>query len=377
MPEESSHAQTAASAEESSQPNVANTPAAVATADTTLNPQTQLQRNAGSPSQGTDGPAGTGDATIDDYAAQKAAFLAQSPPTEDEPAVEVVQTPEVITQESDDLTDVLTPPAEDGRYAPIKLRPKTAEGRQLMSEYKAAAAAGYDKDFSDYVLERKAPAPAPVVTPAAPAPAAADVTNPQTTEDQPKVYTSVEEVTAEVKRLRALQAAKNIQFDFAAAAEFQAAADDLLMRLPDIREGLNQATASAAEQAAAQWQESQAKAKTVFPDAGVSGSALETAAAQVRAAWIANNHPLAHATDSALALYAEAAAQIGYSPQSSTSPVASPAPVHRPALSPLIGNFGVPAQPTQATRSVLETPADDYEAEKAAFLGQRGVRAVA
>lgn len=376
MPEESSHAQTAASAEESSQLNVATTPAAVAPADTTLNPQTQLQSNAGSPSQqGTDGTAGTGDATIDDYAAQKAAFLAQSPPTEDEPAVPIVQTSEVITQESDDLTDVLTPPAEDGKFAPIKLRPKTAEGRQLMSEYKAAAAAGYDKDFSDYVLERKAPAPAPVVTPAAPA--AADVTNPEATEDQPKVYTSVEEVTAEVKRLRALQAEKNIQFDFAAAAEFQAAADDLLMRLPDIREGLNQATASAAEQAAAQWQESQAKAKTVFPDAGVSGSALETAAAQVRAAWIANNHPLAHATDSALALYAEAAAQIGYSPQSSTPPVASPAPVHRPALSPLIGNFGVPAQPTQATRSVLETPADDYEAEKAAFLGQRGVRAVA
>jgi hypothetical protein len=374
MPEDSSHAPNAASAEESSQPNVATTPAAVAPADTTLNPQSQLQSNAGSPSQGTDGTAGTGDATIDDYAAQKAAFLAQAPPTGDEPAVPIVQTPEVITQESDDLTDVLTPPAEDGKFAPIKLRPKTAEGRQLMSEYKAAAASGYDKDFSDYVLERKAPAPTPVVTPAAPA----DVANPQATaEDQPKVYTSVDEVSAEVKRLRGLQAEKNAEFDFAAAAEFQTAADDLLMRLPDIREGLNQATASAAEQAAAQWQESQSSAKRLFPDVGVSGSALETAAAQVRADWIARGHPLAHATDSALALYAEAAAQIGYAPQSSSPPVASPAPVHRPALSPILGNFGVPAQQPQAARSVLDTPAEDYEAEKAALLGHRGVRAVA
>jgi hypothetical protein len=369
MPEDSSQTQHAASSEEFSQSNAATTPAAVATADTTLNPQSQPQSNAGSPSQGTDGTAGTGDATIDDYAAQKAAFLAQGVPSAEVP---MVQTPEVLTQEPDDFTDVLTPPAEDGKFAPIKLRPKSAEGRQLMSEYKAAAAAGYDKDFSDYVLERKAPAPAPApaVTPTD------DATHLEYSDYSPAEFTSVDEVSVEVKRLRALQAEKNAEFDFAAAAEFQNAADDLLMRLPDIRDSLRQATASAAEQAAAAWADSQAKAKTVFPDAGVSGSALETAAAQVRANWIATNHPLANATDSALALYAEAAAQIGYAPQSS-NPVASPAPVHRPALSPILGNFGVPAQPTQATRSVLETPLDDYEAEKAAFLGQRGVRAVA
>lgn len=371
MPEDTSQTPPPANASEVNTQTPANPSAAVAPAETTP-PQSQPQSNADALAQSQhDGKTGEGGvkSEYDDYESERIALLG-SPSAAAAPAAPVSQPPVAQTlEEENDLSDITTATEEDGRMKPIKLRPADAEERQMMSEFKAAKQTGYPHGYTKFAVDRAlAQRPA---APAAAAPVVEPVAPVEPAEESAPQFQSMDEVHAEIRRLRAEKVALQEAFDFKAAGDLESKADALLMKLPELAAEFE----AQAQAYKSEWQASQAKAKSLFPDAGVEGSALEIAAAQVRDDWVANQHPLAFVNDSAVALYAEAAAKIGIQPGPSTRPtptpsVTPPSPVHRPALSPILSGSGAPAQPPQPPVDVSQTPLSDYEKERAKLLGK-------
>lgn len=378
MPEDFSQTNNAPATEANAQPASAPTSATVAPVETTP-PQSQPQSNADALTEnqhgGKTGEGGVND-ELSDYEAERAAYLnatsvEQIPAPSPAPAAPA----QTQTEPENDLGDISAQPEADGRLAPMKIRPEDPAERQLMSEWKAAKANGYTGGLIKYAVDRTlAATPAPAVPAATPSPAETQPAASPQAEDSP-VFQSIAEVHTEIQRLRAEQTRLQVEFNFAEAAEFQSKADALLVKIPELAAQFESTQTDVAQAAAAEWSASQARAKALFPDVGNPNSALEQAAAEVRAQWVANNHPLAHVNDSAVALYAEAATRIGIAP-SSAAPAAPrpsvtpPSPVHRPALSPIISAVGAPAQPTPPPLDISQTPLEDYEKERAAFLGK-------
>lgn len=268
----------------------------------------------------------------------------------------------------DDSLDDIQPPT-DGRSPQIKLRPGNQSDLTLLASYKAAQKAGSTESLSDFVLRTSAPKPSDAP--------ASDATNHQTQEpnsDPLAKFSSLNDLDAEIRRLSAAESQHNQDFNFEEARKARQEYDNLMLKRGDFIRTHEQQQVTQAQAAAEAWNASLNKAKPLFPDAGVAGSALEAAAAQVRQEWEASNHPLATVADSALALYAEAAARINYKPAAaqaaplSVKPNGStPSPANRPALSPMIGN-GNPAPPTQAL-DITKTPLKNYEQERSLLLG--------
>lgn len=378
MPEDFSQTNNAPATEANAQPASAPTSATVAPVETTP-PQSQPQSNADAlPENQHGGKTGEGGVNneLSDYESERMAFL-NAPPVEETPAPSPAPAApaQSAVEPENDLSDIGAQPEADGRLAPMKIRPEDAGEQQLMSEWKAAKASGYKGGLIKYAVDRTlAATPAPVVPAATPAPAENEPAASPQTEAAP-VFQSIDDVHAEIQRLRAEQTRLQVEFNFAEAAEFQSKADALLVKIPELAAQFESTQTDAAQAAAAEWAASQARAKALFPEVGNPNSALEQAAAEVRAQWVANNHPLAHVNDSAVALYAEAAARIGIAPSSAAPaaprpPVTPPSPVHRPALSPIISAVGAPAQPTPPPLDISQTPLSDYEKEKAAYFGR-------
>lgn len=370
MPEDLSQTPNAPATEANAQPASAPTSATVAPVETTP-PQSQPQSNADALAEnqhgGKTGEGGVNE--LSDYESERTAFL-NAPPVEENPAPAAP----AQTEPENDLTDISAPPEADGRLAPIRLRPEDAAERQMMSEYKAAVASGYKGGYTKYAVDRTLQAmPAPAAPAASATPAESEISPSPQAEAAP-VFHSLDDVHTEIQRLRAEQTRLQVEFNFAEAADFQAKADALLVQIPKLAAQFEEGQSAVAQAAAAEWTASQTRAKSVFPDVGVPDSPLEIAAAQVRAEWVAQGHPLANVNDSAVELYAAAAARIGYSAAStrpsSASPITPPSPVHRPALSPIISAVGAPAQPTPPPLDISQTPLSEYEKEKAMFFNR-------
>lgn len=378
MPEDSSQTPNAPATEANAQFASAPTSAAAAPVETTP-PQSQPQSNADALTEnqhgGKTGEGGVKNDEFADYEAERDALLNAAPVEQNpspSPAPAAPAQPQA--EPENDLNDITAPPEADGRLAPMKIRPEDPAERQLMSEWKVAKANGYTGGLIKYAVDRTlAATPAPAVPAATPTPAEIQPTASPEVEAAP-VFQSIADVHTEIQRLRAEQTRLQVEFNFAEAAEFQSKADALLVKIPELAAQFESTQSEAAQSAAAEWSASQARAKALFPDVGNAGSALEQAAAEVRAEWVANNHPLAYVNDSALALYAEATARIGVAPSSAAPaaprPITPPSPVHRPALSPIISAVGAPAQPTQPPADIAVTPLTDYEKERAQLLGK-------
>lgn len=320
----------------------------------------------------------TGDAVdTNDYEAEKAAYLAgkKNPAPAPEPTPAAPPAPEASpapppaapaqTDEGDELKVIK---AADGKFSKQRIRPTNEGDAALLLAYRAAQETGSQESLSDFIVRQKAPTPSAPVTPPA------DATTPnQPTPESKKEFTSFDEMRAEISRLTDLEYERQGAFDLEGAKAAREAVTKLMLELPDMHERITSQAATAAAAQERAWNESLGKAQQVFGDAGKAGTPLEATAAAVRAEWVANGHPLAFAADSALALYAEAAARINQTAATAaprSQPVPTPSPVHRPPLSPLIGGGDARTQQTQRAPDISQTPLSDYESEKEAFLNR-------
>lgn len=313
------------------------------------------------------------------YRKQKEAFLRGETPPEPAqqtaPAPSTQQTTAPATNEANVQTP--QPGADDQRVPKVHLRPADAQDLELISDWKKS---GGGKPLRDFILERYNPKPqAPAAgtqdgsaSDGTQTPAVQSVTLPDGN-TVPTTFTSVQEIDSTIKKLLDAKYAALENFEPSKAREFEIEQ----LRLQRLRDEFGQVeqVIERTEQTAFQmtWDDSLSRAKSLFPDAGKPGSALESRAIEIRKQWVETGHPLAHAADSALPLYAEAAASLNVAPAapSAAPPAVSTPPstssVHRPPTALLAGGDARTVQPSGAP----EITTDNYFAEKARLLGRR------
>lgn len=305
-----------------------------------------------------DGDAGRGvDTPEDKMAAYKAAkekfFIGEKPPEET-----VVKPPVAET--------VVVPPAEDtaARLPKVPIRPVDQGDMDILQAYKAE---GAGKTLRQFILEREAPPPAaPVVDGETVTAEALPDGTPVT-----RTFQSAGEVKAEIRRLLSLKNDALGNFNPKDARAFEEQVENLRDLLPTLAAA--EQTAERVEQTAIQmvWQEDLTKAQQLFADAGQPGTPLELKAAEIRAQWVAEGHPLANEPRSAVAIYSEAAIALQVKPSAAPSAAPGkvvstppPASIHRPPVSLIAGGDAR----SQAPRAPAEITKENYAEAKAAYL---------
>ena len=287
-----------------------------------------------------------------DYAASKAQFLRGEPQAQqpDPPPAE----PQQHQQQA---------PAEPDRLPKMPIRPADTQDQQLLSDWKQH---GQGKTLREFILEKMAPPPPPAKQADGGEPPPA-LTLPDGSEVK-TAFQSVEEVDAEIERLINARYDALDNFDPKTAREYELRQKALERQRMELA-GLEQFVQSVEQTAfVATWNDSLAKAQSIFPEAGRPGSALEAKAAEIRQQWVDSNHPLAHSPDSAVALYAEAAAALGQPAASAAPPVVttSPPSIHRPPAQIIAGGDAR----TNPNRAPVEVTAENYAQLKAQILGR-------
>ncbi len=335
------------------------------------------EANAGSPPAAApeaEGGAGGGvekksDDVFADYRAKKKAYLAnQGQPAPAAP--EVVQPQDTSTPPASQAGAEVVPPlpeaAQDGTAAApdklpkMRIHPADQQDADLIQAWKTE---GAGQPLRQFILERMAPK----------APAPEEGRAPATLPDGSEVktaFTSYAEIQAEIRRLEDAEDDAHEAFNPKAARGFKRRAEELKALATQYVEV--EETAHRVEHAAflEAWNEDLGKARTVFADAGVPGTALETKAIEIRQKWIAENHPLAHVANSATALYAEAAAALGQPAASAAPPAAKVStPPPTPAFRPPNVIAGGDAR-TIPARGPVQVTTQNYQEMKAKYLGK-------
>ena len=348
------------SRQETTPPSVAEL--APANTDTPNNDQPP-QATAGTPTPGDGGRTAVGvDTTeLDSYKSEKAEFLAapapaSAPASAPAPAPAVAE-PAPTGEET-----------ETSRLPKMHIRPTTQEDLTVLDAWKTARKAGASESLVEFILKTSAPPP-PV--PAGETAPAADGT-PSAVEHAP-IFSTVEDLDAEIKRLTDEEFSHLENFDTTQAKRCRERAQDLMRYRPSLEAATLKAESIEMSAAEVEWMTDLARAQKVFADAGRPGSALETKATEIRQRWIAEGHALAHSPRSAVAIYAEAAAELGLAPASAApEPVPSlstPTAVHRPPAAIIAG--GDARSQTSRAPDPSSTPLENYQAEKAALLASR------
>lgn len=285
------------------------------------------------------------------YKADKAAFLKEAPK-----APEVVQPVEEVPES---VVTQIEPPLAPDRLPKMPIRPADAQDQALLADWKSQ---GNGKTLREFILERMQPAPK--TESGTPPPV---VTLPDGSEARTN-FSSLEEIDLAIQAAEDAEDTAQEGFDPKTARAYRRE-QDRLKALKATYAIAEQTVASVEQTAFVQtWTESLTKAQSIFPEAGKQGSALENKAVEIRQKWVAENHPLAHSADSAVALYAEAQAALG-TPVYSAAPVSVSTPPLTPPRPPAHIIAGGAAR-TTTSRAPVEVTPDNYLEQKARMLGR-------
>lgn len=359
-----------------------------------------------------DEPMMMGDA---EYEAEKAAFLAATPPGPQKSALEQMASPADLAAQGlpvPGVTDTAppvasTPPAPTTQSGPVTAVPPVPEddlapqdGKlprfnnvratdavdvQALAAFKAAQKSGtlggksMVQFMADFAQKAALGTPAGEATSTPPANVSTPPTSSTTTAPQPGTVAAVD---AERQRLREERYKALELFDFAKAAEIERQEDTLRAQREDLRVAEVQQAQQREQSMASADEQALAKAAALFPQAVDGNGALAQKMSEIYAGWEAGGDPRTALGNRYLYAYMEAAEALGITPQASgaapvSQPVSSqtsvqpttstPAPVHRPPTAALLASGGARDIP----RAPVSEKLDDYEAEKAAFLGLR------
>jgi hypothetical protein len=342
-----------------------------------------------------------------DYEAEKAAFLAATPPGPVKSALESMASPADLAAQGiviPGVTDpapastspappaaqpvpvTATPPVPEDDLTPAdgkkprfnNVRAKSDVDVQALAAYKAAERSGTlgGKDMVQFMADfaTKASPAAPVVeTPPG-------VVSPPSSQSVPEIGT-VAAVDAELQRLRDERYKALELFDFSKAAEIERQEDALRIQREDIR--VSEVTQQQEMQQTMAEADSKAltKAAQMFQDATDAKSPLVAKMTEIYQSWEQAGDSRVHAENRYLYAYIEAAEALGIQPQAAGAPVSAPpanpspsvqpsstpAPVHRPPTAALLAS----GQSRDIPRAPVSDKLDDYDAEKAAFLASR------
>lgn len=330
-----------------------------------------------------------------DYEAEKLAFLAATPPGPVRSALESMASPADLAAQGIEVPGVTTPPPTSTPAAPVpvtamppvpeddlapadgkkprfnNVRAKSDVDVHALAAYKAAEKSGTlgGKDMVTFMADF-----APRVAPAAPV---AETSPGVVAAPIPEVGT-VAAVDAELQRLRDDRYKALELFDFARAAEIEREEDTLRARRDDIRVSEVSQQQQVQQSLAAADETALNRVASMFPDSTNASSSLVAKVSEVYAGWEAAGDPRTKSGNRYLFAYIEAADTLGISPQAAGAPAPSnpspsvqqtstSAPVHRPPTAALMASGGSRDIP----RAPVSDQLNDYEAEKAAFLGSR------
>lgn len=306
-----------------------------------------------------DGAAGGG-VNIDDYEAARAAYLSGTVQPEAAPLDEV-QPPQVNAE--------VNAPNQQQTLPAIKVKPESQADLELLSLYKKE---GNGMGLVEFILKREQ-----IQVPGADTTTA--TVNPETGQPETVVkpaFTTMEDVDAEIRRLEDLEDKALENFDPKQARAHKREQEKLKaykLTLQEVQSHADRVEQTAFEQ---DWQSSLGKARLIHPEAGQEGSPLETKAIEVRQRWVKEGHPLAYRADSAVALYAEAAAELAS--QGQAAPVgAGPPAINRPVVTPppAIPRRGAPSviaggDARTTPRAPIEVTAENYDEVMTQYLGR-------
>lgn len=283
------------------------------------------------------------------YKASKEAFLKGTPQAPEAAPQEVA--PETVVAQAE------APPAD--RLPKMPIRPADAQDQALLSDWKQN---GNGKPLREFILEKMQPVAKTADGSPPPVAALPDGSEAKTT------FTSIEEIDLAIQAAEDAEDTAQEAFDPKTARAYRRE-QDRLKELKSKYASVEQTVASVEQTAfVTTWTESLSKAQTLFQDAGREGSALEAKAVEIRQKWVAEGHPLAHAADSAVALYAEAQAALGTPAHSAAPPSVStpPSVPHRPPTHIIAGGDAR----TTTTRAPVEVTPENYLEQKARLLGK-------
>ena len=365
MTEETSLAQTQndAASEVSTLGHVTAHAADQAPADTTNSNSTETTQATSSGPTGNDAQAGNGEVggvNEFDYEAERLRYLsgetspANSAPQQEQP---VVETPPAAQQQ-------VAADSQESKMPNLRIRPVDEHDLTLLNDWKQN---GAGRPLHEFILEKVRP----TLVEAQPA-ADLDIVAPA--DYQPKdSFISPDDLDAEIKNLRKLRLEAKRDF----STDNEIFYEEEIDRLQSYKQAFGQAVEQASRIESVQnhelWQADLARAKAILPDAGVAGTPLENKAAEIRQRWVAENHPLAHRPDSAVAIYAQAATELRLAPVQ-TAPSAAPNTTFTPPVSSIHrppANIIAPGD-ARANPARQETiTAENYDEMKLRYLGSR------
>ncbi len=316
---------------------------------------------------GNDAEAGNGETggvnEHDDYEAQRLRYLAgdsseASPATQQ--AESVVETPPAASQQQAPTESA------DSKMPKLRIRPVDAQDLTLLNDWQQN---GKGVPLHQFILEKLRPAQAEVVP-------ASELEIVPPADYQPKdSFLSQDDLEAEIKQLKKLRFEAKREF----ATENEIFYENEIERLQSYKQDFGRAVEQAERIQEVQnheiWQADLLLAQGILPDAGVPGTPLEIKATEIRQRWVAENHPLAHRPDSAVAIYAQAASELRMSPAPAA---ASDAPYRQQSFPPPVSSIHRPPANIIASGDARANPArqetvtvDNYEEMKARLLASR------